>query len=154
MRNFMNAINKYRRARWCYTHRLGILAKLIEMEIYLVHNSFIPASSELGEGTLFGYKGIGVVIHKRARVGRNCLIAQQVTIGGRSGHYEVPIIGDNCEICAGAKVLGPVHIGNNVTIGANAVMICDAPDNTVWAGVPAKCIQSKIGSLTTGMGSR
>lgn len=143
MRNFMNAINKYRRARWCYAHGFKWLAKIIEMEIYLVHNSFIPTGCELGEGTLFGYKGMGVVIHKRAKVGRNCLIMQQVTIGGRSGHCGVPIIGDNCEICAGAKVLGPIRIGNNVTIGANAVMICDAPDNSVWVGVPAKLVRSR-----------
>lgn len=139
----MNAVNKYRRAHWCYTHGLKPVAKAYEMLIYLVHSSFIPASCELGGGTIFGYKGIGCVVHKRAKVGRNCIIGQQVTIGGRSGHYEVPVIGDNCEICAGAKVLGPIKIGNNVTIGANAVMISDAPDNTVWAGVPARCIKVK-----------
>ncbi|WP_197735970.1 serine O-acetyltransferase [Arabiibacter massiliensis] len=142
MANLMNAVNKYRRARWCYTHGLKPLARLIEMEIYLVHNSFIPSSCELGEGTVFGYKGIGVVIHKRAKVGRDCLIGQQVTIGGRSGHQSVPVIGDKCEICAGAKVLGPITLGNSVVIGANAVMLSDAPDGTVWAGVPARCISS------------
>lgn len=132
MPNFMNAVSKYHRACWCYIHGLKPVAKAYEILIYLVHNSFIPASCELGEGTIFGYKGVGVVVHKRAKVGRNCIIGQQVTIGGRSGHYEVPVIGDNCEICTGAKVLGPIRIGNNVTIGANAVMISDAPDNTVW----------------------
>lgn len=138
----MNAMNKYRRARWCYTHGLKPMAKAYEMLIYLVRNSFIPASCELGGGTIFGYKGIDRVIHKRAKVGRNCIIGQQATIGGRSGHCEVPVIGDNRETCTGAKVLGPIKIGNNVTIGANAVMISDAPDNTVWAGVPARCIKT------------
>lgn len=93
-------------------------------------------------GTIFGYKGIGRVIHKRVKVGRNCIIGQQATIGGRSGHYGVPVIGDNREKCTGAKVLGPIKSGNNVTIGAYAVMITDAPDNTVWAGVPARCIKT------------
>lgn len=141
MANFMNAINKYRRAHWFYKHGFKFIAKLIEMEIYLIHNSFIPASCEIGEGTIFGYKGIATVVHKRAKIGRNCIIGHCVTIGGRSGHYEVPVIGDNCEICAGAKVLGPIVVGNGVTIGANAVMLQDAPDNTVWAGVPARCIK-------------
>ena len=74
-----------------FCHKLKPLAKLYEMWIYLVHNSFIPAQCEIGEGTSFGYKGIGVVIHKRAKIGKNCVIAQGVTIGGRSGHYEVPV---------------------------------------------------------------
>lgn len=128
-----------------FCHKLKPLAKLYEMWIYLVHNSFIPAQCEIGEGTSFGYKGIGVVIHKRAKIGKNCVIAQGVTIGGRSGHYEVPVIGDNCYIGAGAKVLGPAKIGNNVTIGANAVMMKDAPDETVW-GFPQKCCGIKTAS--------
>lgn len=136
-----NAINKYRRAHWLSMHGFRSLARLYEMWIYLIHNSFIPAECEIGEGTTFGYKGIGVVIHKRAKIGKNCDIAQGVTVGGRSGYYDVPVIGDNCYLGAGAKVLGPITIGDNVVIGANAVMLKNAPANTVWGGVPAKCIK-------------
>lgn len=138
MSNFMNAANKYRRAHWLANHHLRPLAKVYEMWIPLIHNSFIPADCEIGEGTTFGYKGIGVVVHKRAKIGKNCTIAQNVTIGGRIGHYEVSVIGDDCYIGAGAKLLGPIRIGNGVTIGANAVMMKDAPDGTVWGGGPAK----------------
>ena len=145
MSTFMNAANKYRRAHWLAKHHLAPLAKLYEMWIYLIHNSFIPASCEIGEGTSFGYKGIGVVVHSRARIGKNCLIAQNVTRGGRSGHEEVPIIGDNCYIGAGAKVLGPITLGDNVIIGANAVMICDAPSNSIWGGVPARLLKGGEG---------
>ena len=137
----MNAAKKQRRAHWLYLHHLRVFAKMYDMWIYLIHNSFIPAECEIGDGTTFGYKGIGVVVHKRARIGKNCVIAQNVTIGGRSGHAGVPIIGDNCYIGAGAKVLGPIVLGDNVTIGANAVMLEDAPANTVWAGVPARMIK-------------
>lgn len=142
MSNFMNAVNKYRRAHWLANHHLRPLAKIYEMWIYLIHNCFVPATCEIGEGTTFGYKGIGVVIHSRARIGKNCVIGQNVTIGGRSGHYDVPVIGDNCYIGAGATVLGPVTIGDNVTIGANAVMLKDAPSNTVW-GVPACLLKAE-----------
>lgn len=134
MSNFMNPANKQRRAHWLVIHNLRPLAKAFEMWIYLIHNSFIPADYEIGEGTTFGYKGIGVVVHKRAKIGKNCMVAQNVTNGGRSGHYEVPIIGDGCYIGAGAKVLGPVKIGNNVTIGANAVMLKDAPGRNCLGG--------------------
>ncbi len=141
MRAF-NAINKYRRANWFYRHHCRLISKLYEFRIYQAHNCFIPSCCELGEGTVFGYKGIGCVIGKKVSVGRNCMISQNVTIGGRGGHEDMPCIGDNCYIGAGAKVLGPIVIGDNVVIGAGAVMICDAPSNTVWAGVPAKCVKT------------
>lgn len=69
------------------------------------------------------------------------MIGTNVTIGGRSGHYEVPSIGNHVEICTGSKVLGPIHIGDNTVIGANAVVINNVPDNAVVAGVPAKIIK-------------
>jgi serine O-acetyltransferase len=56
----------------------------------------------------------------------------------------VPIIGDNVEICAGARILGLVRIGNNVIIGANAVVVKDVPDNCVVAGVPARIIKNNM----------
>ena len=67
-----------------------------------------------------------------------------VTIGGKSGWYEVPVIGNNVHISAGARILGPVRVGNNVLIGANAVVVKDVPDNCVVAGVPAKIIKENL----------
>ena len=96
----------------------------------------------MGEGTKFGYGGIGVVIHGRVVIGKNCLIGQGVTIGGKSGWYEVPVIGDNVHINAGARLLGPIRIGDNVVIGANSVVVKDVPSDCVVAGVPAKILRS------------
>ena len=56
----------------------------------------------------------------------------------------MPIIGDNVHISAGARILGPIKIGNNVIIGANAVVVKDVPDNCVVAGSPAKIIKENI----------
>lgn len=132
MSTFMNAANKQRRVHWLLCHKLKPLAMLYEMWIHLVYNLFIPAQCEMGEGISLGYKGVDVTIHNRAKPGKNCMIAQGVTIGGCSGYYEVPVLGDNCRLGAGAKVLTPIVIGDNVTIGANAVMIKDAPSGPVW----------------------
>lgn len=95
----------------------------------------------IGKGTKFGYGGMGVVIHSKTTIGRYCTICQQVTIGGGNSKYPgLPVIGDNVYIAKGAIVFGGVKIGNNVTIGANAVVNTDIPDNATAAGVPAKVL--------------
>lgn len=78
----------------------------------------------------------GIVIHPDVRVGPNCLIFQQVTIGTR-GSGGVPQIGGHVDVGAGAKILGAVRIGNHVVIGANAVVMQDVPDNCMAVGIPA-----------------
>lgn len=85
-----------------------------------------------------------MVIHKRCIIGKNCHIAQNVTLGGTSNIYEVPVLGDNVSVGAGANIIGPVHVGNNVVIGAGAVVLKDVPDNCVAVGVPARVIVKKI----------
>jgi len=123
---------------------MAILSKLVWKISYLLFNSSIPPTVKIGEGTKIAYGGVGVVVHARSVIGKNCLLGQNITIGGKSGWYEVPIIGDNVHISAGARILGPVKVGNNVIIGANAVVIKDVPDNCIVAGVPAKVIRDKI----------
>lgn len=103
----------------------------------------IPYQADIGDGTLIGYQGIGVVIHKQAVIGANCHISQNVTIGGGGGPEGVPTIGENVTIGAGAVVLGGIHIGDNVSIGANAVVLTDIPDNAVAVGMPAKVVKFK-----------
>jgi serine O-acetyltransferase len=112
--------------------------------MYVLFNSSLPASCTIGKGTVLAYGGIGIVIHARTVIGRNCMISQNITIGGKSGWYEVPVIGDNVHISAGARILGPIQIGNNVIIGANAVVVKDVPNNCIVAGVPAKIIKEGI----------
>lgn len=119
-------------------------AKLIRILIFVLYNSFIPYSCEIGKGTVFGYKGMGVVIHSDAKIGNDCIIAQQVTIGGRSKLDGVPIIGNNVYLGAGSKVLGPVNIGDDVVIGANAVVLKSISTGCIVAGVPARIIRENI----------
>jgi serine O-acetyltransferase len=91
----------------------------------------------VGEGLMLGH-GFSIMCVAN-KIGRNCSIFQQVTIG--YSHSGCPSIGDNVWIFAGAKLLGGVSIGNNVVIGANAVVNKDVPDNAIVAGVPAKIIR-------------
>ena len=139
-----SVITTYRVASWLYRHKVPLLPKLLWGLGYLCFNAHIPYTAEIGEGTQLGYGGMGIVIHGRTKIGRNCLIGQQVTIGGKSRHYEVPVIGDNVYIAAGAKVLGPIRVGDGAVIGANAVVVKDVPAHCVVAGVPARIIATDI----------
>jgi serine O-acetyltransferase len=81
----------------------------------------------------------GVIIHEDAIIGMGCMIMQQVTIG-MIDTGDVPEIGDNVYIGAGAKVLGRVHVGNGARIGAMAVVLQNVPENCTAVGIPAKII--------------
>ncbi len=140
----LNAIYFYRIARWLYLHHIPVLPKLITFLIFLIYNSKIPYQATIGNGTLFGYGGMGVVIHSKAVIGDKCVVCQQVTIGGGNTKYPgVPIIGNNVYIAKGSIIIGGINIGSNVIIGANAVVTKPVPDNAVVAGVPARILRYK-----------
>lgn len=101
----------------------------------IVTGADIPINTDIGGGLLLPHPN-GIVIHPGARIGPNCLIFQQVTIGMREGDG-VPVLGGHVDAGAGAKILGSVRIGNHAVIGANAVVLEDVPDNHVATGIPA-----------------
>lgn len=77
-----NAIHFYRLSRWLYLHHIPLLPKLITLLIFLIYNSKIPYTAEIGPGSWFGYGGMGVVLHSNCKIGAQCTVGQQVTIGG------------------------------------------------------------------------
>jgi serine O-acetyltransferase len=82
---------------------------------------------------------MGVVIGETAEIGEDVMIYHGVTLGGRSlaKVKRHPTIGDRVTIGAGAKVLGPITIGNDSAVGANAVVVKDAPPESIITGIPA-----------------
>lgn len=140
----LNAMEFYRISRWLYLHNIPFIPKLITLMIFLIYNSKVPYEAEIGKGTKLGYGGIGVVIHKKSKIGNQCVISQHVTIGGGNSKYPgLPKIGNNVHISHGAIVFGGITIGDNVEIGANAVVNKPVPDNAIVAGVPAKILRIK-----------
>jgi serine O-acetyltransferase len=87
----------------------------------------------------------GIVIHGNSVIGDDCVIRQGVTLGIKSADRpdEAPVLGRQVDIGAGAKILGPVRIGDGAKIGANAVVLCDVPANATAVGVPARIILPK-----------
>jgi serine O-acetyltransferase len=100
----------------------------------------IPLNCDIGGGLLIPHPN-GIVIHPGSRIGVNCLIFQQVTIGSR-GRDGLPVIEGHVDIGAGAKILGPVRIGAHAKIGANAVVVTDVPAGCTAVGIPARSVQS------------
>ncbi|MEA9985243.1 MULTISPECIES: serine O-acetyltransferase EpsC [Subtercola] len=99
---------------------------------------------EIHPGAVIGRRvfidhGMGVVIGETARVGNDVLIYHGVTLGGIGpiAGPRHPSIGDNVLLGAGAKLLGPITIGEGSAVGANAVVLIDAPPHSLVVGVPA-----------------
>ncbi len=92
----------------------------------------IQRSANIGAGLYIGHFG-GITISGDAIIGKCCNLSQNVTIGvsGQGEKRGVPIVGDNVYIAPGARLFGKISIGNNVKIGANAVIYKDIPDNAV-----------------------
>ncbi len=109
------------------THKLHI-SSLCEM-LYAPKSSIGFGTDErCVKGGLHIEHGDSTIIHARA-VGENLKVYQNVTIGDSGKGY--PTIGDNVTVCTGAIVLGPIHVGDNAVIGANATVVKDVPPNTV-----------------------
>lgn len=137
-------IKMYRLGRFFYLRKFYFISKIIYKMQFFLFNTSLPHSASVQYSTRFAYGGIGCVIHARAVIGDDCVIGQGVTIGGKSKNYEVPIIGDNVFIGAGARILGPIRVGNDCIIAPNAVVVKDVKENSIVGGVPAKVIREDI----------
>ena len=137
----MNAIKFYRIGRWFYLHHVPVLPLLIKYLTFLIFNSVVPYTAEIGEQTKFAYGGIGCVDHSQAKIGNRVIIGQNSTIGRSLDPEDFPSIGNDVYISAGARIVGNIHVGNNVIIGANAVVNKNVEDNSIIAGVPAILIR-------------
>jgi serine O-acetyltransferase len=103
----------------------------------------LPCEAVIGRRFVIEHIG-GIVISGDAVFGDDCVIRNGVTVGLRNrGLRGSPRIGDRVDIGAGAKLLGPIYIGNDTAIGANAVVLCDVPSNSIAVGIPARILPRK-----------
>ncbi|MEH2535984.1 serine O-acetyltransferase [Bradyrhizobium sp. AZCC 1588] len=134
----------YRFGRWRYGVRPALLRKLCSFIykvlykiVQIITGIELPCEATVGRNFVIDHFG-GIIVSGYARFGDNCRIRNGVVVGLRRVEEPVaPIIGNNVDIGAGAKLLGPIKIGDNSIIGANAVVIEDVPENSIAIGVPA-----------------
>lgn len=134
----------YRFGRWRYGVRPALLRKLMSLAYHVAYKLVqvltgieLPCEVEIGRNFVIDHFG-GIVVSGYAKFGDDCRIRTGVVVGlARVDDPCAPVIGNHVDIGTGAKLLGRIRIGNNVLIGANAVVVTDVPDDSIAVGVPA-----------------
>ena len=127
----------YRIGNYLYRKRLTRTAKTLSWMNRLLFATFIPSSAIIGRNFTVAYWGLGVVIHSHAKIGDNCWISQNVTIGRKGNDKLVPVIGNNVYVGVGAVIVGEITIGDNSVIGANSYVSRSIPSYSLAFGIPA-----------------
>ena len=135
---FVYMMTEYKEFRnICYL-RMGKVKYLLRWMCKPLDSLYIN-TKDIGGGFLIQH-GFSTIINAK-KIGANCKVFQQVTVGYNGD--KSPTIGDNVEICCGAKVIGGIKIGDNTVIGAQALVVHDVPDNAIVGGALSKVIKYK-----------
>lgn len=134
------AIAGYRISRWLVLRHIPGIYLIIQRVIEITTGISLPPEAQIGKGLRIPHFG-GIIVHSDANIGNFCTISHGVTIGNQKPGGKSPRIGNNVFICADAKVLGDISIGDNCIIGTNAVVLESMPDNSIIAGMPARVVK-------------
>lgn len=131
-------------AHLLYKRKHYFLARFISQVSRFFTGIEIHPGAKIGKN-LFIDHGMGIVIGETAEIGDNCTLYHQVTLGGtgKDKGKRHPTLGNNVLVSTGAKVLGPINIGDNCKIGANAVVLKSIPENSTAVGIPAKVVKTR-----------
>jgi serine O-acetyltransferase len=135
----VHAAALYRIAHWLWTHKLAPLAIFISYFSRMITGIEIHPGAKIGRRFFIDH-GMGVVIGETAEIGDDVTLYQGVTLGGTALHHgkRHPTLKNGVIVGAGSHVLGPITIGENARIGANAVVVRDVAANTTVVGIPAR----------------
>ena len=144
----VHALFWHRVAHWLWRWEWFLLARVVSHTSRGITGIEIHPGAEIGRRVVIDH-GMGVVIGETAVVGDDCLIYHAVTLGGKNptrreaaAGRRHPAVGNRVTVGTGAAILGPVTIGDDATIGANAVVLDDVPAKALAVGIPAKVKKS------------
>lgn len=135
----LHAVMWHRLSHWLWQHEFWLLGRFSSHIARWLTGIEIHPAAKIGRRLVIDH-GMGVVIGETAEVGDDCYFYHQVTLGvARAiGGKRHPSVGNNVIIGAGAKVLGPIRVGDNSRVGANSVVLEDVPSDTTVVGIPAR----------------
>lgn len=138
----VHAILFHRVSHWLYRHRLFFLARLNSQLARHLTGIEIHPGAQIGRRFVIDH-GMGIVIGETTEIGDDCLIYHGVTLGGTGKDHgkRHPTLGNNVTVGTGAKVLGNIHIGDNVRIGGNSVVVKDVPSDSTVVGIPGRVVR-------------
>jgi serine O-acetyltransferase len=139
-----HALLFYRLAHWLGKHRIPFIPRALSPFARFITGIEIHPGATIASG-LFIDHGMGVVIGETTEIGDNVTLFQGVTLGGtgKQRGKRHPTLGSHVVVGAGAKVLGPIKIGDYVKIGANSVVLQDVPDHSTVVGIPGRIVRIK-----------
>lgn len=146
----IRALCCYRIANWFWQKNFTFVARLTSEFGRFISGIEIHPGATVGERVIIEH-GTGIVIGETSQVGDDVVILQGVTLGSKNvidakPGKRHPTIGNRVVLCAGAKILGPIHIGDGTIVGANTVVTKDLPSNVTAVGAPAR-ITSRQGRI-------
>lgn len=139
----VHALLMHRLAHFLWSIKLKLIARIFSHLARILTGIEIHPGAQIGRRFFIDH-GMGVVIGETAIIGDDCTLYHGVTLGGttwKKGKRH-PTLKNNVVIGAGAKVLGPITLGNNSKVGSNAVVVTDIPNDSTAVGIPAKIIES------------
>ncbi|MGE5174241.1 MAG: serine O-acetyltransferase EpsC [Betaproteobacteria bacterium] len=139
-----HALLFHRLAHWMWKKRIPFIPRALSQFARFITGIEIHPGATIGSG-LFIDHGMGVVVGETTEIGDNVTLFQGVTLGGtgKQRGKRHPTLGSHVVIGAGAKVLGPIKVGDYVKIGANSVVLQDVPDHSTVVGIPGKIVRIK-----------
>ncbi|WP_308388619.1 serine O-acetyltransferase [Acidithiobacillus sp. AMEEHan] len=137
----VHALLLYRMAHWAWDHRWRLVARILSSIARWATGIEIHPGAQIG-ARFFIDHGMGVVIGETAEIGDDCTLYHGVTLGGTSWQpgKRHPTLGRGVIVGAGAKVLGPIRVGDNARIGSNAVVVKDVPEGATVVGIPGRVV--------------
>ena len=140
--NGLHATINYRIAHWLHLHHCRFLARVLSQWSKFFTGIEIHPGATIGRRLVIDH-GTGIVIGETAEIGDDCLLYQNVTLGGTGKDVgkRHPTLGNNVMVGSGAKVLGPFKVGDNARIAANSVVLREVPENATVVGVPGRVVK-------------
>ena len=145
----VKAVFFHQKSNYFYKAGFDLIARIITQTIRFFTGIEIHPGAKIGKN-LFIDHGMGVVIGETSEIGDNVTIYHNVTLGGSSPSIDSerqrhekrhPTIGNDVVIGSGAQIIGPIKVGNNSRIAANAVVVKDVPENATMVGIPARAVK-------------